>query len=219
MTPGLLLVAASGLARETLAAVAASGSHEVIGVLDDDPGRWGSELDGALVLGGLDMAAAHPEAQLVLCAGKGSTRAAIAERLGAPEARYATVVHPAAAVAASCRVGAGSILLAGCVLTAGVDVGRHVVAMPNVVMTHDTVIGDFATLCAGVVLGGSVRIGARAYIGMSTSIRQDLSVGADALVGMGSVVVGDVPAAETWFGAPAARRQRASELIVGRRTA
>jgi serine acetyltransferase len=75
--------------------------------------------------------------------------------------------------------------------------------MPNVVLTHDDVVEDFATLCAGVALGGSVRVRPRAYLGMNASVRESLTIGTDAVVGMGSVVLRDVPDEETWFGTPA----------------
>lgn len=206
MKPQLLLVAASGLAREALAAVAAADSHVVIGVLDDDRRRWGEQIEHTSVLGGLDSVADYPDAEVVLCAGKGSTRAAIAARLNLPTHRYGRVVHPSVSVPKSCCVGAGSILLAGTVLTSTVAVRRHVVAMPNVVLTHDDVVGDFATLCASVTLGGGVHVGDRAYIGMSASVRENLAIGDDATIGMGSVVLRDVPQGETWFGSPATRR-------------
>ncbi len=67
-------------------------------------------------------------------------------------------------VPGSCSVGSGSVLLAGCVLTADVAIGRHVVCMPNSTFTHDDVIEDFATVCAGVTLGGTSAGGRRAHI-------------------------------------------------------
>jgi sugar O-acyltransferase (sialic acid O-acetyltransferase NeuD family) len=203
MTAPLLLAAAGGLARETLAAVRAQGRYEPIGVLDDDPGKHGLVLDGVKVIGPLAAAAEYPDAAVVLCAGKGAARAAMAASLGLPGVRYASVIHPSVAVAPSCEIGTGSILLAGCVLTASVTIGRHVVAMPNVVLTHDDVVDDYATLCAGVVLGGAVRIGTSAYVGMAASIREGVVVGAGSVVGMGAVVLADVPDHETCFGVPA----------------
>ena len=70
-------------------------------------------------------------------------------------------------------------------------------------MTHDDIIGDYATLCAGVVLGGGVHVGARAYLGMNASVRQDLMVGRDSTLGMGSALVRDLPELQTWAGVPA----------------
>ncbi|MFC8302339.1 acetyltransferase [Specibacter sp. NPDC057265] len=204
----LILVAASGLAREVLASVRASGTFEVAGYLDDDPALAGGQLDGIPVLGRISDATAYPGAMFVLCAGKGKTREKIATalaKLGIGSVRYASVVDLAAFVSAGSTVGAGSILLANVVLTADVRLGSHVVAMPNVTFTHDNHVDDFATLTAGVSLGGGVGIGRCAYVGMNASVREGCAIGAGATVGMGSAVLQDVPDDECWVGVPAHR--------------
>lgn len=203
---GLILVAASGLALETAEAARAAGMA-VAGCVDDDDTRWGTSAGGWLtVLGGMDVVAAQPDSPVAVCAGKGTTRVAIVDRLrrlGVSDGRFATVVHPSVVVPPSCSVGPGSIVLAGCVLTASATLGSHVVLMPNVVVTHDDVVEDFATLCAGVVLGGYVRVGRAAYLGMNSSVRERVAVGAEVTLGMGAVLVGDLPAGQTWVGVPA----------------
>lgn len=209
MTRPLLLLAASGLGREVVEAARASG-REVLGFLDDDRARAGEELlPGASVLGSIDTIVDHPHVDLVVCAGKGVTRQAIVRHvatLGVTRERFATVIHPSAVVPPTCSVGVGSVLLAGTVLTANAGVGDHVVAMPNVVITHDCVIEDYATLGASVVLGGSVRVGAGAYIGMASALREGTTVGPGATVGMGAVVLADVSAGDTVLGVPARSR-------------
>lgn len=206
MGNGLVLVAASGLALETAEAARAAGLR-VEGCVDDDPGRWGTLAGGWLeVIGGPESLAAHPDSPVVVCAGSGVVRERIVsrlDRLGVGHDRYVSVVHPSVDVPASCAVGTGSVLLAGVVLTASVTVGRHVVVMPHVTLTHDDVIEDFATLCAGVRLGGNVRVGRGAYLGMASSVRERVTVGDRATLGMGGVLVGDLPDGEVWAGVPA----------------
>ncbi len=204
----LVLVAAGGLAREVLEAVRAAAPRREIRVLDDDPSRHGTLLHDVPIIGGLDVVTALDDVDVVVCAGHGSVRRRLVERLlalGVPPGRFATVVHPAARIPASGTIGAGSILLAGVVLTSDVRIGRHVVVMPQATLTHDVEVDDFATICAGVSLGGSVSIGAAAYLGMNACVRQGLRVGADATLGMAAALTKDLPPGETWTGVPARR--------------
>lgn len=215
MSVPLILVAASGLAREVLAALAGAPSgFEVRGMLDDAPNLQGTRVGGALVLGTLDSATDHPDAMFLVCAGRGTSRAGLVERLaglGVGEDRFATFVHPRVSVPQTCQIGCGSVLLAGSVLTTDVVVGRHVVVMPNVTLTHDDRIADFATLCAGVSLGGHVVVGQHAYLGMNSSVREHTAIGARSVLGMGAVLLSDLPADQTWTGVPARPRQTTTD--------
>lgn len=201
---GLLLVAASGLAREVLVIERLLGRFASVLVIDDDPRSWGTALDGAPVIGGSDLVREYDDHLLLVCTGRG--RRAIVDRLarlGVEPDRYATTVHPDVRVPPGSTVAPGSILMAGVTLTADVAVGAHVVAMPQVTLTHDVVVEDHATLCAGVALGGGVRVRSGAYLGMGCCVRERLTIGRDAVVGMGAAVVEDVPDEETWVGVPA----------------
>ncbi|SEM33837.1 acetyltransferase [Streptacidiphilus jiangxiensis] len=204
---GLLIVGAGGFARETAqVARAANGPDAVLGHLDDDPARQGTEVDGLPVLGGSELVHAYPEAPVVVCVGNPrdwAGRARLVRRLGLPEQRYGTVVHPSASVAESAEIGPGSVLLAQCALTASVRVGAHVAVMPQVVLTHDDVVGDFATLTSGVRLGGGVRVGEGAYVGAGALVREGVSVGAWSQLGMGALLLEDLPPGEVWIGSPA----------------
>ena len=205
---GLALVAGGGLAREVIAQERLLDRFDELLVLDDAPSRWGQHVGGVRVVGGVESIVDHPDHQVLVCCGKGSTRAAVVARLaaaGVTTDRFATSLHPTATVSPGCRVGPGSIVLAGTVLTADVVVGAHVVCMPQVVLTHDDVVADHVTLCAGVTLGGSVVVETEAYLGMRASVREGVRVGAGAVLGMGSVLLRDLPAGETWAGVPAVR--------------
>ena len=200
----LVIVGAGGFARET--AAAALPRWRVRGFLDDDPALHGTVRSGLPILGPAGSVADLPDAAVVVCVGNPrdyTARQRIVERLGLPEDRWATVVHPSASVGAGSVVGPGSVLLAGTVLTADVTVGAHVAVMPQVVLTHDDRVGDHVTIASGVRLGGGAVLETGAYVGAGALLREGVTVGAWSLIGMGSVVLRDVPPDEVWAGNPA----------------
>lgn len=206
----LVIVGAGGFARETAAAVAATNEVRPMwtlrGFLDDDPGLWGTERAGHPILGGTDLVHDLVDAAVVVCIGNPrafSVREQVVRRLDLPAERYATIVHPSAAVAYDSLIGPGTVILAHTTLTTTVTVGAHVAVMPQTVLTHDDVVGDFATIASGVRLGGGVRIRRGAYLGAGALIRESVEIGEYALVGMGSIVLSDVPANQVWVGSPA----------------
>ncbi len=200
----LVIVGAGGFARET--AAAATAAWRVLGFVDDDPALHGTTRSGLPILGAVDSVKGMPDAAVVVCVGNPRdyrARHRIVQRLGLPEQRYATVVHPAAEIGAGSAVGPGSVLLAGVVLTADVTVGAHVAVMPQVVLTHDDRVGDYATIASGVRLGGGAVLETGAYVGAGALVREGVTVGAWSLVGMGSVVLRDIPPGQVWAGNPA----------------
>ena len=200
----LVIAGAGGLGRET--AALAIAITEVAGFVDDDPALEGESVMGLSVLGPIAAAVAMGDCGLVVAVGYPDDRQArrrIVKRLALPPERYATLVHPMAAIGTEVEIGVGSTVFAGAVFTQGIRVGRHTVIMPNVVLTHDDVVGDFVTFGAGAKLAGGVAIGDCAYVGAGAVLREGTSVGAGAMVGIGSVLLEDVPAGETWAGVPA----------------
>ena len=204
----LILVAASGLAREVLALLRSSGDGRRIQVVDDAPELWGTTIAGVPVTGGLEVVRDLTGHEVLICAGRGTARRAISGRLremGVSPHRYTRVVHPSVDVPDNCEIGAGSVLLAHTALTSNVRLGEHVVVMPNTSLTHDDVVEDCATICAGVSLGGNVHVETGAYLGMNASVREGLRVGADSVLGMGAALVVDLPPGQVWGGNPASR--------------
>jgi sugar O-acyltransferase (sialic acid O-acetyltransferase NeuD family) len=203
---GLLLVGAGGLAREAAAVAVMSRHPGPLSIVDDNPAVWGTLHGLTPVLGSVDLVPDVVDHDVLLTLGRGRVRRRVVVRLdmlGVHPDRYVSLIHPRVVLPGSCSIDVGSIALDGVVLTADVEVGRHVVLMPQVTLTHGCRVKDYATLCAGVSLGGDVEIGEAAYIGMNASVREGVRIGPGAVVGMGSVVLHDVPADETWVGVPA----------------
>ncbi len=110
----LLLIAASGLAREVLAMVRSSGPFDVIGILDDDEDKLGRVVDGgAHVLGPVREAMNYPPrpaADLHWIRQRPRKRGDAAPRLGGlAEDRYATAIDPSVRVPEGCMIGRGGV--------------------------------------------------------------------------------------------------------------
>ena len=205
----LLIAGTGGFARETAELVHACNQiqprWDLRGFLDDDPATHGRTLGGVTVLGPIDVEAIGTAA-VVVCTGSPEnyfSRALIVARLGLSDDRYATLVHPTAAIGGSVAIGAGTVIHAQTVMTADVSVGDHVAVMPSVVLTHDDVVEDFVTFGSGARIAGTVTIGRGAYLGAGAMVREHRTIGAWSLVGMGSVVTVDVPPHQRWMGVPA----------------
>jgi sugar O-acyltransferase (sialic acid O-acetyltransferase NeuD family) len=208
----LVLVGAGGFGRESAEVVRAVNGAQararwnLLGFVDDDEELRGRSVSGVPVLGAIDELAGLPDARVVVCTGHpGNFRSKqrIVRRLELPAERYATLVHPSAVVPGSCRIGPGSVVMAGCVATTDVELGAHVGVMPQAVFTHDDRVDDFVTVGAGVRVSGTVHVGEGVYLGAGCLIRENLTIGPWALVGMGAVVTRNVPAGEVWAGSPA----------------
>jgi non-ribosomal peptide synthetase-like protein len=81
-------------------------------------------------------------------------------------------------------------------------VGKDAAIEPEVDLCGYWIDGDLFHL-------GEIRIGSRARIGARSMLGPGADVGKDAEVGPGSFVVGTVPSAEFWSGAPAERQAKA----------
>lgn len=204
---------------------AAGADQRVIGYLDDDEGKRGTLIGGLPVLGPTTAIAELNQfdptdstdqsdqphqsgyrlrfVAAVASSADPDRRSRLVRRLALPDERYGAVIHPAAALAPSTRIGVGVIILAGVVATCDVTIGRHVALMPGCILTHDVVLGDGCTLASGVQLAGGVVVEPDAYLGTGVTVREGVRIGAGAVIGMGAVVLNDVPPGQVWAGVPA----------------
>ena len=88
-------------------------TYELAGFLDDDPAKKGQSIGELPVLGPLSDATQYVDAWFIDCLGSPSSfaaRQALIERLGVAHGRFETLIHPAAEIAHTSSIGAGSII-------------------------------------------------------------------------------------------------------------
>ncbi|MEJ7645293.1 MAG: acetyltransferase [Chryseolinea sp.] len=205
MKTPLLIYGAGGLGRELLSLVHALENFEVIGFLDDHIPR-DTTVKGITVLGGAEVLRSFEKPiNVVLAFGDPAMKAAKAVSIPHNLVRYPQIIHPRAILqdSSSIKIGPGSVLCAGVVLTTDIVIGDHTLINLNCTVGHDSRIGSFCSLMPGVHVSGEVLISNEVLIGAGATILNQLEIGAKAKIGMGSVVIRNVDAGLMVAGVPA----------------
>lgn len=212
MTTELYLLGAghqAGLIIDLIAEIrAVSGDypHRVARLYDD--ACAGEEKHGFTVGGTIaeGIAAALKDGAAVIVA--------IGDRHGAKRYHYfkecenagleiANVIHPAASIAPSAKLGRNLVIFPLARIARGVALGDCITIFSNVVIEHDSAVGDNVIIAPGVSLSGAVKIGGHAFLGVGSSIQPGIAIGDGALVAGGAAVAEDAPPFGVVGGVPA----------------
>jgi len=209
VSPKVLIYGAGGHAK-VVADLARLCKIDIAGFVDDTS----ADRDGQIFYGSVIF---HEAAQarhdysdndlgVVVAIGDCAARTRIATELERQNFKLLTLIHPAATVAQSARVSAGTVVMAGAIINADVAIGKNVIVNTGAILEHDCVIEDGAHICPGVRLGGGASIGSQTWIGIGAIIKDRVRVGSGSIVGAGSLVLKDVPDNITVYGSPASPR-------------
>ena len=203
----IVVVGAGGHARVVADVIRLRGDYLIRGFVDGaHPDRRGREFEGSEVLGGDDqLTALRAEGvrYAAVAVGDNAARLRIAEQLQNLGYELPALIHPDATVAASVRVGAGTVVFARAVVNPATTLGRVVIINTAASVDHDCDIGDAVHIAPGAHLAGEVRVGPGALIGVGSAVRPRITIGRGATVGAGAAVVADVAAETTVGGVPA----------------
>jgi acetyltransferase EpsM len=192
MTQRIVIVGA-GSQGAIVADILECAGTPAIGFVDDTPGKD--------VLGTIDDLRRIEHDAIVVAIGDNRLRRGLVERLAGE--RLATAIHPFTSIAASARIGEGSMISAGAIVLPHAVIGRSVILNTKSSVDHDSVVGDFAHVSIGVTVGARVRIGEETLLAAGATIVTSMTIGARSVIGAGAVVVRDVPDDVTAFGVPA----------------
>ena len=182
-----------------------SPEWNLLGFVDDDENKWGTDFYGYPVLGGLEELKKSYSGTKVLCFIYGGdiwTRLSVLGRLDAMRVKYATLIYPGIDFEAV-KIGHDCVVQGGCWLQTDVTLGNHSTVGLGSIVGHDVIIDDYAWVGPRVTILGRVHIMKGATLGAGSIIKSDLTVGEYSLVGMGSVVTSNVPNNVTVLGYPA----------------
>ncbi|HPT67980.1 MAG TPA: acetyltransferase [Bacillota bacterium] len=135
-------------------------------------------------------------------------RKVLFEKVKALGFQFPVLIHPAATVAQSAHIGAGTCLLAGAVVNAAAKIGENVIVNTGAIIEHDCIVGSNVQIAPGAILAGQVEVKDNSFIGMGCKIIQGVVIGENSIIGAGSVVTKSIPANSVAYGVPAVIKRK-----------
>lgn len=205
----IAIFGAGGFGREVKTIIDAineknPNSYNFIGFYDDGK-NIGKIINGYPVLGGIEeINALNKELNLVISIGDPKIKKKIISKIDNNNIKYPSLIHPNALISKdSVKIGEGSVICAGTILTCNIEIGKFVILNLMCTVGHDTVIEDFCAFMPSVNISGEVIIQSCVYVGTGAKIINLLSIGYNTIVGAGAVVSKSLPANCTAVGIPA----------------
>ena len=136
----------------------------------------------------------------VIAIGNNAVRKKIAETY---RVNWVKLIHPSAQIALHTAIGVGTVVMAGAVVNACAEVGKHCIVNTGAVVEHDNHLEDYVHVSPRAVLGGTVRVGEGTHIGIGAVVKNGIEICSGCVIGAGSVVVKDIQQSGTYIGVPA----------------
>ena len=185
------IIGAGGFGREVFYHMTSCSDDYIIELFDDGINKYRTikEID-------------FDEFEVVVAIGDPTMRRKVVEGLP-KEVKFYTFIFPGVTILDSdIKIGEGSIICAGVVLTTNINIGVHSHLNLNTTIGHDCIIGDYFTTTPGVNISGNCVIGNNVYIGTNSSVREKTKIVDNVIVGLNSGVVKDLLTPGIYGGCP-----------------
>jgi UDP-perosamine 4-acetyltransferase len=103
-----------------------------------------------------------------------------------------TIVHPRAVVSGSARIGRGSCILAGAIISTQTSLAENVTVNIGAMVESGCTIQAHAQLGAGSFVGCGAHIGECSYIGNGAYVQEHVHIGQNVVIGPGAIIAEDV---------------------------
>jgi sugar O-acyltransferase (sialic acid O-acetyltransferase NeuD family) len=149
----------------------------------------------------------RPQAgDLIVCAiTQPKVKKPVVEGLLAKGAEFLTYVHPKAHLGGNVKIGRGSVICPGVVMTCDIAIGEFTTINVNSTVGHDARIGHFCLINSHCDITGFCTVGDNVILGTHANLIPHSKVGDGATIGANATVVTPVEPGITVVGNPATR--------------
>lgn len=213
MKKKLILVGAGGHAKAVIDAVDRK-EYEIIGILDKDLSHIHEQINGIPIIGA-DRDAEHYLSEGACHAfiaighmGDARIRNCLFSKFKALGYRMINVIHPAAVISESSRLGEGNLIMPNCVVNAEARIGNNTIINTGAIVEHEAIIENDVHLAPGSIVTGMSIVGSGSFIGAGSVVLQNLHIGTNVTIGAGSTVTCDISDNVVAVGSPAREIRR-----------
>lgn len=209
----IVIIGASGFGKEVLwtieDCIKKGENYQILGFIDDNKSLWNHSICGVEVLGGINyLKEKTNDIYCVVAIGNCRKRKEVVKKLKNIKAKFLTLVHPSVISSKYVKIGKGTIIQAGSIITVDSKIGNHVIININSTIGHDAVIQDFVTVNPGVQINGNTKIETGVDIGTGTTMKQGLKIGKWSVVGAGTALICDVEKHTLVVGVPGKTKKK-----------
>lgn len=188
-------------------ALLASESCTLVGILDDDKAKDGTNILGVPVSHSSGSLQTFRQTldfdRVAIGIGDNYIRSDKFQQVRACGLEPMNVIHPSAHVSRFAELGIGVTILAGAVINPGTVIEDNVCVNTAASIDHDNYLEASCHVFPNATLTGGVRVGKFAYVGSGAVVAPNLVVYQYSQVGAGAVVLKDVAEGALVAGVPA----------------
>jgi sugar O-acyltransferase (sialic acid O-acetyltransferase NeuD family) len=198
---------AGGHGKVIVDALLASESCTLVGILDDDKAKDGTNILGVPVSHSSGSLQTFRQTldfdRVAIGIGDNYIRSDKFQQVRACGLEPMNVIHPSAHVSRFAELGIGVTILAGAVINPGTVIEDNVCVNTAASIDHDNYLEASCHVFPNATLTGGVRVGKFAYVGSGAVVAPNLVVYQYSQVGAGAVVLKDVAEGALVAGVPA----------------
>lgn len=194
----IIIFGAGGHGKSIIDLIRAEGKYDLAGLVDDSL-VVGSQMMGVPVLGnraclpGLVRSGIHLAVNAVGGIGDPALRISVFEILEDSGFEFPAVVHPRAFIEPSAHLADGVQVLAMAYIGSEAKVGFGSIVNYGAILSHEVSLGKYVNISPGAMLAGRVEVGDSTQIGMGATINLDILVGRAVRIGNSAVIKKNVP--------------------------
>ena len=183
-----------------------SGFH-VVGFVDNDPAKAGTDFHGYPVFGGFELLDAlkarfEDPCFVNMITGSTRTRYETSLYLARRGCRFTNLIHPTVDLTMT-TMGVGNYIQEAVIVQAGVRIGSNSSIHIGSLLGHESTVGNSVFIAHGCSVSGSVQIGDGVFMGTHATVLPRLTIGRWATIGAAAVVTRNVPEYAVVVGNPA----------------